>query len=84
MEVAAKTPNGADGFKGILTMEGDDSFTLEWCRWECFLLLISSLEWRYMLSYLLPYCLGIIKLPLYDVESETGNSLVVIRPIKYG
>jgi hypothetical protein len=83
MEVATLTPNGTDGFKGVLTMEGEDSFSLTWCKWECFLLLLSALEWNYLLKYLIPYCCGFVTLPLYKVESEMGRKLQVMRSIKY-
>lgn len=83
MEVIANNTNGTNGFKGIITMESEECFSLSWCRWECFLLLLSALNWKHMLNYLLPYCCGMLKMPQHPVDSDMGRELNVIRSIKY-
>lgn len=83
MEVVTTTPNGIDGLKGIVAMEGEDRFSLAWCKWECFLLLLASFEWRYLLEYMLPYCCGLRKMEPFVVDDDMGKKLYVIRSIKY-
>lgn len=82
IEVIANVEEARD-FKGIITMNGEDQFSLSWCKRDCFLLLFSSLDWKCILNYWLPYCLGLRKLGSYEVCSTMGERLHVVRFIKY-
>jgi len=83
LEVVATADEETDGFRGIITMEGEDWFSLQWCKWDCFLILLSTMDMKRMFKCFLPYCLGLCKKDSFEVGSEMGMKLRVVRSIKY-
>ena len=78
MEVVDKTDGCVEDTRGIITIHGKDKFELEWCRWHCFLILLLNMKWRLLFGYLLPYCFGLRKMDLFEVNSERGRTLQIL------
>lgn len=82
MEVIDTVAGKCNGHKGIITMMGEEQFSMEWCRWDCFLRLLAHFEFAHLLKVFLPYCLGLREHGPYEVDSERGLELQVIRAVK--
>jgi len=82
MEVQEITSDGSIGYKGIVTLHSEETFTLKWCNWHCFLSLVSQLRWSDIFTKLIPCCLGITKEECHQVDSEFSRTLEVLRSIK--
>ena len=78
MEVVDKSEGCIEDARGIITMHGNDKFTLEWCRWHCFLVLLANMKWSVLFRHWLPYCLGLRKMDPFEVNSERGRTLQIL------